>query len=170
MTKISQWGERFYKLCAIIASVLVLIIMLLTVADVTGRYLFNFPIQGTIDIASALLVASTLLTLAYIQHKDKHIYVDFIVTRVPPKVRHTMELFALIIFFLIAAIGAWRCAPDMVMSWQTGEATSGIIEIPYAPLRTVVFFSFVLLTLCLLIQLIQFFSAGKSTLKSGQDD
>ena len=42
--------QRVSKVTAIIAAVVLAVMMLLTIADVAGRYFFNSPIKGTWEI------------------------------------------------------------------------------------------------------------------------
>ncbi len=47
--------------------------MLLTVADVIGRYFFNFPIAGTFELTEVMLSLLVFFSIAYTQIHKGHI-------------------------------------------------------------------------------------------------
>ena len=71
--------ERIDKALGILALLAIALMMISTVADVTGRYLLNYPIPGTVELNRTLLVYTAFLTLAYAQLKKRHMRVGFVV-------------------------------------------------------------------------------------------
>lgn len=59
-----------------ISSVVILIMMLLTFADVIGRYGFNKPIFGASEMISALLALAIFSGLGVLNARDEHITVE----------------------------------------------------------------------------------------------
>lgn len=59
-----------------ISGVVILIMMLLTFADVIGRYVFHSPIFGGTEIISALLALAIFSGLGVINARDDHIVVE----------------------------------------------------------------------------------------------
>jgi TRAP-type C4-dicarboxylate transport system permease small subunit len=60
------------------AAVLLLGLMLLTTADVIGRYLFNWPLRGAFEITELLLLALIFAGLPLASRADEHVTLDFI--------------------------------------------------------------------------------------------
>ncbi len=52
-----------------------------TVVDVGGRYLFNKPLLGTVEMSEFLMVILSFGALALAELRNSHITVDFFVTR-----------------------------------------------------------------------------------------
>ncbi len=77
-------GRRVDKLLSVLEKesllgmVILFVMMMLTVADVVGRYFFNHPVQGTNEITGLLLVLVAASALAFSQIKKGHIRVDLI--------------------------------------------------------------------------------------------
>ncbi|MBN1189102.1 MAG: TRAP transporter small permease [Dehalococcoidales bacterium] len=98
----------FSKIMAIIASLVLGAMMLLTLADVAGRYFFNKPIRGTWELVGMLLVFAGTWGLAYCQIQKSHIRVDILLTRFPRRIRGLINF----ISYLVGAIGfgliSWR--------------------------------------------------------------
>ena len=92
----------------IAASLLLLMMMVLTFADVVARYLVNRPIRGAFEITELTLLVLIFAGLPLVSHADEHVTMDFIDRILPPGVREVwLRLMhgacAAIMFFL-----AWQ--------------------------------------------------------------
>ena len=52
--------------------------MMLTTADVVGRYIFNWPIRGAFEITELLLLTLIFAGLPLASRADEHVTLDFI--------------------------------------------------------------------------------------------
>ncbi len=104
----SGWEARADAVLGIAASVLLFGMMLLTFADVVGRYLFNRPIPGSFEVTELLLLVLIFAGLPLVSHADEHVTMDFIDRVLPASVvaiwvRVMHAVCAAIMFFL-----AWQ--------------------------------------------------------------
>lgn len=53
-------------------------LMLLTTADVTGRFFFNSPILGTVELTQLMLAAVVFLSLPVVCWREEHISLDLL--------------------------------------------------------------------------------------------
>jgi TRAP-type C4-dicarboxylate transport system permease small subunit len=60
------------------AAVLLFGLMLLTTADVIGRYVFNWPLRGAFEITELTLLALIFAGLPLASRTDEHVTLDFI--------------------------------------------------------------------------------------------
>ena len=60
------------------AAVLLFSLMVLTTADVIGRYLFNWPLRGAFEVTELLLLALIFAGLPLASRADEHVTLDFI--------------------------------------------------------------------------------------------
>jgi len=141
------------KIMAYLAGVALIGMMLLTVADVIGRYLFSKPIRGTYELVGFLLVGAGSLGLGYCQVKKAHIRVDFLLQRFPEKVRAIITVFANFLGFLAFSLLCWRCIlyAQYYIS-ATGNATD-TLGIPLFPFVVVLAVGTGMLALLLLFDL-----------------
>jgi C4-dicarboxylate transporter, DctQ subunit len=98
-----------HGLCAV-GVVCVVMMMVLTTADVIARYVFNSPTMWADEMASYLLIAIVFLGLAQNLRTDGHIRIDVITNLVSPRVRLVLEVFAYAIGVLFSAVligGVW---------------------------------------------------------------
>jgi len=108
------------------------VMMVITMADVVGRYVFNSPILGVFELTEFLVLILVFSFIAYTQADNGHVSVDFLVTHLPRRFRTIVELFnrsaCLALMALIAYMGFQR-ALEMK---QVGE-TSLNLGIPAYP-------------------------------------
>lgn len=113
---------RIAKVIADIARYIVeaaiVVIMLLTVADVLMRLIFNHPILGVSEY-SQMLMAIILLAAGYTAMQDGHIKVDLVMNKLSEKVQ---KIFTIIASILAAAIGG------LIASRTYVEVARGIRE------------------------------------------
>ena len=63
----------------------VVIMMVLTTADVILRYLFNWPMPGSWELTEYLMAIAVSLTLAYCALERGHIKVDIVLSLLPQR-------------------------------------------------------------------------------------
>ncbi len=79
-----------------ISSFLIVVMMLLTCADVVLRF-FRHPIPGTYEIVGLLGALVISFSLAYTSEKKGHIAVEFLVKRLPARLQNLINAFNLAI-------------------------------------------------------------------------
>jgi TRAP-type C4-dicarboxylate transport system permease small subunit len=60
------------------AAVLLFSLMVLTTADVIGRYIFNWPLRGAFEVTELFLLALIFAGLPLASRADEHVTLDFI--------------------------------------------------------------------------------------------
>ena len=94
-------------LCSWIAAAFLAAMMLLTVADVVLRAVFNTPIRGTLEIVELLLAWTFFLALPAVFLRDENILVDLIDTMAPRAVPG-LRRFAGAVGVAVLAVMAWQ--------------------------------------------------------------
>jgi len=128
---------------------MVIPLMLLTFADVMLRGFFNKPIPGTFELSQYILAIFILLGAAYTQQVRGHVGVDFVTSRLSPRLRVYCEILTTLLSLFIIAIVIWQ-------GWVEGiteKAVSDQLRIPQYPFRVLVAVGGFLLWLELLIDL-----------------
>ena len=154
-----EWGEVKrgirrvnYVVCAI-GMAMIIPLMLLTFADVMLRGFFNKPIPGTFELSQYILAIFILLGAAYTQQVRGHVGVDFVTSRLSPRLRVGCEIITTLLSLFIIAIVVWQ-------GWVEGiteKAVSDQLRIPQYPFRVLVAVGVFLLWLELLIDLFSAF-------------
>jgi len=140
----------------IIASASILFIMLISVSNVIGRYLFNFPVPGTVEIATMLLVLIIFLSISGVQRSDGHIGMDTLLElakRKKPSCYHALQAFHFFISFLILGFIGYYFFPSALESKKMHEWTEGPLFIPMWPFKLCIVIGCALICVRLILQI-----------------
>ena len=117
---------------AYLGAVALLGMMLLTTADVAGRYIFNKPIMGAFELTEFMVLILIFSFLAQAQSEKTHVSVDLFFSRLPKKLRILMSLFNHIICLVLMGLIAWMSAVRAIELKTFAEASSNL-QIPKYP-------------------------------------
>ena len=106
--------------------------MILTVCDVTGRYVFNLPITGAYEISEAMMVTVVFFFIGYAQAAKAHVAVDLVVNVLPGKLKTVMEIITQLLSFLMMLLIAGMSVVRWHELLEIGEHTP-ILGIPVSP-------------------------------------
>ncbi len=130
----------------VIGAVLLVVLVLLTVADVVLRHFFNSPIHGTLEITELNLSIIVFLSLAYCAVKGTHVVVDVVVNQFSERIQTGLSAF--VYFCSAATLG--------VLSWQLSlyalklqdmNRVSAILRLPAYPFAIIAVIGCALLAL-----------------------
>ena len=99
----------------------------ITVVDVGGRYFFNKPLLGTVEMSEFLMVILSFGALALAELRDSHITVDFFVTALPERMRALLDAVAALLGILFWSFVAWRAAVHAHRIWIAGEVSANLV-------------------------------------------
>ena len=139
---------------AVIAAFVLGIMMLLTVADVSGRYFFNSPINGAWEMIGLLLVCGGTWGLAYCQMEKAHISVNVLLLLFPSRLQALVRSLAYLLGLAGFTLICWR-ALLLTTKYMTerGHITD-TLRIPYYPFTIMMAIGTGVLALILLIDLV----------------
>ena len=130
-------GERclsaVLKVCHYAGSAVIVAMMLLTVVHAIGRYGFNLPVPGIVELSSYMLVTSSFLLSGYTMIIKRHISIGLIVDRFSERTQTIIDSFTYIICLAVAIAGFWYTLTRGIFMMQVGKQASGILHIPYFP-------------------------------------
>jgi TRAP-type transport system small permease protein len=108
--------------------------MLLTAADVSGRYIFNKPILGAFELTEFLVLILIFSFLAHAQAEKTHVSVDLLVGRLPKKWRTALGIFNHTVCLLLMGLFVWMTTIRAMELKEYAEASSnlGIPKFPFA--------------------------------------
>jgi TRAP-type C4-dicarboxylate transport system permease small subunit len=138
----------------VISEIATFLMMLLVAANIVGRYLFNHPVTGTLEITESLLVIIIFLSVAMTQYDGAHIRVTILTRRFSRRWARAATVFAMLCgaaFFAWCSYAAWLYAAQ---SWSFNEHERGTIVFPLYPVKFVVFAGILLLTIQFLLDAI----------------
>ncbi|MFH1488921.1 MAG: TRAP transporter small permease [Pseudomonadota bacterium] len=123
-------------------------------ADVIGRYLFNAPINGTIERSELMLGLMVFLSWGYTQIKKGHVNVELFVNHFPARLRSITEVTTGLITLILFIIIVWRSALMAIETQRSGEVVY-VIHWPLTPFQLFVPLGGMIMCLVLIVEVIQ---------------
>jgi len=115
-----------------LAATFLLVLMLLTLVDVVGRYGFNSPVNGSFEITELLLAAIIFSALPLVSAKDQNITVDLIDAFVPSFFAWVRDVAITLVTTIILAGISYKVWIKALESVRYGDRTA-MLYLPTAP-------------------------------------
>ena len=146
--------SRIEQVLVVVAQIFVLLLMLVTVANIITRFL-GYPIVGAFEASVLMLVFILYLGLAYTQSQHGHVNVDLVIILLPSKVKEILALICLMIALAILSLMLWRTSLVGIKSFQIREYLPGLIPFPVWPGKLAVPFGIFFFVLQIIVELVQ---------------
>lgn len=123
---ILRFFQRLSTYFAYIGALSLFLMMCLTIADVTGRYLFNKPILGAFELTEFMVLVLIFSFLAYAQSHKSHINVDLFMMFFPEKLRNLIEIFNHLACLAIMILITWTGFQNALEVMEAGESSPNL--------------------------------------------
>ncbi len=104
-------GARFLVMVGVV------LIMLLTVADILMRWIFSSPILGVMEY-SQMLMAVILLAAASTAMNDAHIQIDIVTSKLPNWLQVAFRMFTQVLSFVVTLLIGTRATVEAVQAFN----------------------------------------------------
>ena len=161
--QVASWERsiaRLLRVVSYIGMVCVIVMMLLTVVHGVGRYVFETPIKGLVEMSQFLLVLVIFLLMPYTETKKNHLVIGLVVDRLSQRAQAIMNSIIYIFSLLLLVIVTYRAFERGVFQINTGQ-TSMFLRIPHWPFYFIVCLAWLLLMLAIAVNLIHFLRAAR---------
>jgi TRAP-type C4-dicarboxylate transport system permease small subunit len=132
--------ERLLLSLSIISGFATLLIILIVVTDVMGRFLFNLPFHSGVELSELLLVILVFLGLAAAQQQRQNYAIEILTQHFPHRLQQAFELAGYVGCLLIVIVLAWPSSKQAIASFERGESGFGIVPFPLWPARIILAF------------------------------
>ncbi len=120
---IGRFLYAWSTLSALGGAAILFLVCAISTYSVMGRWLFNQPLLGDVELVQMGAAISIAACLPFAQMRNAHIIVDFFTLWAPLKVRAVLDIFAALLLALVAAILAWRSVAGGFDSYQYTESS-----------------------------------------------
>ncbi len=141
----------------VIGTGMLCLLMLLGAGDVIGRYFFNKPIMGTLEVSEILLGGIVFFGWAYTLYLQAHVKVDIFYSRLRPRMQGIVGLFTSFLSLVLFSLIAWQAA-KIATTYLKGHRLVPLLNIPLYPFQLFVSLGAVVLCLELIVQIIHLVS------------
>ena len=122
--KLAGFTERVLspvtKLFSKIGSGILVVMVLITVADVIGRKFLNMPVKGSYELGEMLLVIVVFFNLPNTEMQDGNVSIDILFIRFGQRTQRIIQSLMYILFLVISILLAWPLAYLAMGSWLEG--------------------------------------------------
>jgi TRAP-type C4-dicarboxylate transport system permease small subunit len=143
-----HWSRR--ALLGILGMV-ALAMMLVTTIDVTGRYIFNAPMPGTLEVTELLLALMVFGAAPLVAADRSHITTDLLESSIRGRFRQVRDVGVALISCLACAVLGWQ----LLLQAAEMSSMSGSTPMLAIPIGPVLYFSAAMCAACVLIALLQ---------------
>ena len=133
------------------------LMMLLTAADVTLRYVFDRPVTGSYDLTVYMMAIVVAFGLAYCAVMKGHVRVELVVSRLPQRAQAILNSITCLVGLGLFSLITWQCFVNMKLLFAS-KLTSSVLLIPVFPFAGLVGIGSAFLTLVLLTDFLDFLS------------
>lgn len=165
----SQIKNYFYQCSGLLSGLCIVIITLLLLAQIVGRF-FGFIVPSAEDFAGYALAASTFLGLAYTFREGGHIRVTLMIQRFSPIPRKIQETLILIFSLALLSYVTYACCYMVYESYIYEEVSYGYVPVPLWIPQIPVALGTIALTLAILDALITQLSGKQPSYISQEDE
>jgi len=148
---IGLWGlfmKFLRRVIEPIVSIVMFFMMALTFCDVVGRYVFNAPIVGALELTEFSMAIVIFLGLVLLTAEEGHVTVDLIDSLVPDKIKPIQQVIINLINLIVMGIISWQLWIKAKDAVEYGDRTE-FLMIPLSPLMF--FMSFMTGISCLIL-------------------
>lgn len=158
ISHVDRWVSPMETGLNIVGAALIGFLMLFTVGEIVGRYLFNSPIKGHVEIVQLTMAGVVFLGIAFTQKVGGHVRMELFVVRVlKGRLRLIVESFTLLLALFIFAMITVYSLQDTLYSLRIGDNTP-LLYWPTWPSKLCIPVGSFFLCLRLVVQIIQHLS------------
>lgn len=153
-SRLSQFDQQLFKLESalnLVGGIVVLFLMMLAVAQIFGRKLFNMPVPGFIDWVEQSMAVFAFVGISYCQRIGGHIRMDILIGRLRGRALWLAELASLVVMILLTTALTYGSWLHFLRAWTLGDSSIDI-ALPIWPAKLIVPVALSLLTLRFLLQ------------------
>ncbi len=135
-TETSLWGRfnsLLHMLIGPIVSIVLFFMMALTFADVVGRYIFNSPITGALELTEFSMAIVIFLGLTLLSTDEGHVTVDLFDNFIPARIKVIQTIIVNIASAIIMGVISWQLWVKAAETADYGDTTQ-FLRMPLAPL------------------------------------
>lgn len=147
---LGRWEKPFEMLLGSASALILACIMLLTCVDVAGRYVFNEPVPGALEVTEIMMGALIFASLPMVTLRNQQVTIDLFEAFIPKSVKPALQILIQFVGSVCLAVIAWRLWVKAGQMIDQGDTTA-VLQLKVWPL---VYFMSVLAAVTALILLL----------------
>lgn len=120
------------KIMVCLATATLAAMMFLMAADVVGRYFFNSPISGGLEMIEYMMAIIVPLSVAYCAMQGAHVSVELLVDRLPRRVQFILKIITTGLSIFLVGLISWQNFL-YIGDFYRSNLTSAVLKLPAFP-------------------------------------
>ncbi len=142
-----------------VGSFFLIVLMMLVVVHVVGRYFLNIPVPGAIELIEFMMTFVVFLSFGYCAVKRGNVKVDLVIRKFPKRAQAFIDAATCILGIGIITLIAWQGLVQAKSLWASGHV-SGVLHIPHYPFLFVLGIGCVVYDLVLVEQFFEYLNGA----------
>lgn len=122
--------HRVVALAAGVAAVLFVLSGIMLSYEVIARYFFSSPTIWAAELSQLCLIWGSLLGMSWLLNQQRHIRVDAVAALLPARIRHALDVLAMLIVAVFSAMVAIWGFDIFFDSFERGRTTGSLLNLP----------------------------------------
>lgn len=122
--------HRVVALAAGVAAVLFVLSGIMLSYEVIARYFFSSPTIWAAELSQLCLIWGSLLGMSWLLNQQRHIRVDAVAALLPARIRHALDVLAMLIVAIFSAMVAIWGFDIFFDSFERGRTTGSLLNLP----------------------------------------
>ncbi|MFH1487653.1 MAG: TRAP transporter small permease [Pseudomonadota bacterium] len=160
--RLSQFYDKTIVYLSYVSAVLLALITLSVTAEILVRKLAGTSLPWVIECSEHALAFITFLAAAWVLKEEAHIKVDIVLTALNDRMRALLNVMNSLLGAALCLFLAYRSGLTILDLWKRHIYTITTLEIPMAPLYSVIFIGSLLLSIQFSIRTKKFFSEWRN--------
>jgi len=160
LSRVDKLYFKFESWLNLVGGITILVLVLLTVINVLGRWVFNLPVTGYIDWIEQAMAFFAFLGIAYCQRVGGHIRMDIVVGRLRGRALWVSEFVSTVLMFGITVVLIYGSYLHAWRAFDIGDSSINI-DLPTWPAKLMVPVALTILAIRLLVQMWAYIRAIK---------
>lgn len=131
------------------------IIAFVVIVNVVGRFLFEQPLKGTVELVEGMMIIVAFFAIPYTAREKGHVRVTLIVSRFPKRVQDVVRSIGYFLSAGIIFVITYQAIVHTIYYMRNLNETTSILFIPLAPFRLIMALGCLILCIQLLLNMVQ---------------
>jgi len=116
--------------CMVICEIAIGVMGFVVILEIITRNLFNFSFEMSEELGGYIILGITFLSLPVCQVYRSYHHVQFIQTRLPPRIRAMSHLLFDVLSLMFCAVLLWQLTRYVLQSWHSGDVAPTLLATP----------------------------------------
>ena len=146
---------RIQVITGLVSAGMIWFMMLMIVADIILRAIFNMPLPSTVEISESAMVFIAFLAFGYTEATGGHIRVDILASRLSERAASWLNIVGCLVGMFFFSLILWDTGQHAIESWHVREFMTGVLPLPVYPAKFMVPLGCALLIVQFLVGLVR---------------